>query len=353
MAHAPTGDSYFRCHLPDGRNVDLMTNKGADAFVRFMPEFLQKNIEDTLDPIRARSPNPNPSDAQMLIQTYTMIGVLADNASPKVFAKKIVSDHMVLWVKHVAKILQELTVDQRWIRTGVLTRHDQEMLDSLTPTVKHYGMVQCMLTTKFLHILANFIGARPASQMPCAEVAETICAITGNIQISLEQQSNNPDNVENATAADQTFRKLESSGLLAQTLRCLTVPQATTPDDVSRYLVFLDDLIKQSVKMRRKFKPSSSSGAILQAIIKGQDGHPHCPRDIMQRLKSLAQVLDYTASSHKGGMQTLQRSCRFCNKNGAMMELLACSRCKGECCSIVLCGWSRYAVFLLVGLALH
>jgi hypothetical protein len=330
MTHAPTGDWYCSCRLPDGRIVDLMTNQGADAFVSAAPAFLQNSIEDTLDPIRARiaGTNPNPGDAQMLIQTYSILVAMADNTSPRVFAKMIASDHMNLWVKHVAKVLQELTADPRWILTGVLARHDQKMLDCLTPTSKHYGMVQCMLATKFLHILANFIQARLAPQMPCAEVAEVMCAMTRNIQIWLERQPKSGDGVENVTAADQSFRKLESSGLLAQTLRCLTVPQATTPDVVSRHLVFLDNLIEQSVQMRRKFKPSSPTGAILQAIIKGQDGHPHCPRDIMQRLKSLAQVLDYAARPPQG--LTLHSACCFCNKKRHRTELLACSRCKSE-----------------------
>lgn len=360
MAPAPPGESYFRVHLPNGSNVDLLTDSGATAFVRVMPKYLQVNIQDTLDPIRARGTHPNPPDTQMLIQTYTMIGVVADHASPSVFAATIPSEDMDLWVKHVKAILRKLTSDPRWIRTGVLARHDQEMLDALTPTCKHYGVVQAMLDAKLLHVLANFVRARAAPSMPCGEVAETICAVTGNVQLCLQehhhqqqqQQKQKPpsddnnnseqqqhvggeDNDENDKASsDQAFKRLEDSGLLAQALRCLTVPPATCPEDVSHQLFFLDELLKQSVQMRRKLKPSSPTGTILQAIVQGQDGHPQCPRQIKTRLKSLAQVLDYAATPRHDGMLTTQRSCRFCNKNA--MELLACSRCKGECCAVVL-----------------
>ena len=327
MAPAPTRENNFRCHSPDGRNYDLSTNDGADAFVTGMPEFLQDNIQNILDPIRARiaGTNPDPRDAQMLFQTYNTIGLVAARASPQLFSEMIASDHMSLWVNHVAKILQELTMDPRWIRTGVLARHDQTMLECLKPTAKQYGMRRRMVETKFLHVLAEFVRARPAPQMPCAEVAEAFFSVAGNVHCCLRAKD---------ATSDLPFRKLDSSGLLAQTLRCLTVPLATNPNEVSRQLCFLDEVLKQFVQLRRKFKASSPTGAILHAIVNDQDGHAHCPQAIKERLKSLAQLLDYAGH---GERLTKQRLCRLCNKNRGSKELLACSRCKGEYCIALFC----------------
>ena len=340
MAHAstttttPTSDeSVFRCHLlPDGRNVDLRTSTGADAFVRGMPQFLQVDMETTLDPIRARlvtggTTQPNLRDTQRLIETYTTIGVVFDKMSLQVFAEMIAPDQTELWVTHISNILKQLTVDPRWILTGVLTRHDQKMLDCLTPIVKHYSMVQHMLSTKFFLVLANFVRARPAPQMPCATVTDTICAIAGNLQLCLQHHHQQ----EQQQQPGHAFRRFADCGLLAQTLRCLTVPPAITRYDVlSHRLSFLDNLIKQSVQMRRKFKPTSPTGTMLQAIVHGQDGHAQCPPAIRQRFQSLTHLLEYTARPLNIGTVTTQESCRYCSTNGRGMELLACSRCKSE-----------------------
>ena len=289
-----------------------------------------------------------------------MIGVVIDNVSPKVLQEVVSSEEKDLWVQHVTTILERLTQDPRWIRTGVLVPHDQRMLDALTPTVKHYAMLQRMnitITTtaapaaggpKFLRVLANFIRARRAPQLPCAEVTDQICAVTGNILVTLQRQyrqqflqsqNRKPMSSDDAAATEQAFRPLEESGLLAQTLRCVTVPpECMVPEVMAHRLYFLDELLQVSIQMRRKLTPTSPTGTVLQAILNGKDGHSQCRPEILQRLKSLAQICEYATppvnhlnSTTGGASSTLQAwTCRFCNKSGSSRELLLCSRCKGE-----------------------
>jgi hypothetical protein len=79
---------YYEVKLSEDCTVDIMTQEGADAFIRAGVPYIQRNIEDRAKPMRekleaggARLSNDQRQDMiRTLEQVYVMIRCVADNA---------------------------------------------------------------------------------------------------------------------------------------------------------------------------------------------------------------------------------------------------------------------------------
>lgn len=80
--------------------------------------------------------------------------------------------------------------------------------------MKHLVFVNRVLSSDLLNILASFCAARQNTDMPLRPmVTETILSIANNFGVTLSIAD---------WEREKVFKLLESSGLLAQVLRCIT-----------------------------------------------------------------------------------------------------------------------------------
>jgi hypothetical protein len=101
--------------LPDGRNVDLNTGAGAQAFLSAIPEFATRNASQLRDPTLR-------SEAKILI--LQIWGCLAANAPGAVLANVTSSEKQQI----VQVALETFTREKkngRWCATGTLDRQSQ------------------------------------------------------------------------------------------------------------------------------------------------------------------------------------------------------------------------------------
>jgi hypothetical protein len=90
--------------------------------------------------------------------------------------------------------------------------------------MKHLVFVNRVLSSDLLNILASFCAARQDTDMPCPMVTETILSIANNFGVTLSIAD---------WEREKVFKLLESSGLLAQVLRCIT--QRSPDSDACHY----------------------------------------------------------------------------------------------------------------------
>lgn len=316
---------------PPPRGFDVKTEEGADAFIQAEPHFLETQIQLGAEIIRARimmntgaAGRVDPDDADALRKIYFKCGLAAENATKETFENCIADDQIELWLAHAAAVLKKLTTDPRWIRTGVLQKFDLELLHAVKSFAAHYSVVVHMANSKFLRIVSDFCKARSAPNMPCVEVAGAICNICNGFVHTFMHRGGGK--------WDDAFKRMEDQGLLAQAIRCFTVPLPKGSEEhYQPYLRFLDGLLAHCMEIHKKFGKGSKTGGVLTAIIEGRDGYTRGPRnpDIMSRLESLAKLCEYGNIKKNEAHRFSRFICWNCKKESLVEERLRCSNCKG------------------------
>lgn len=305
-------ESYFRCLLPDGRNVDLMTTQGADAFIgkgKATP-YLASNVDEA-NKIRKRLAQSNISSQERralqesLVRIYLLLGYVADNASEAVFAG-VGDKQLDSFISHACSIFSDRSTAKTWTKTGVLHKHDQELLESLIPSMKQLAFVERVLESNLLETLARLCAAREKTEMPCPDVTESILSIVNNFRVTLYLKD---------WEKEKIFKLVESTGMLAQVLRCITQP-STDPGALDGHLKMMDELMECQALVRKKLKPGQSTGDVLEEVLSGKSGFKgrRDPSVVMRlrNLQKMASVFNEKVVSNPGGK--IGRVCRYCNK---------------------------------------
>jgi hypothetical protein len=322
----------FNCQLPDGRNVNLMTQQGADIFIGGRNSDFKGFSSNMEQANRLRQNNTaalSNNDKEQLRTIYVMIDVLAMNASVDVF-KHISKSELECWFDHAITVIQKLTNDNRWTRTGILEEHDAFVLNACIPMLRHYNPVIIAFQKGFFTVVAVFVAAVQTSSstvtLPCTDIAETICMITSNARLTLLDPSN-----PTQWSSNKTFKKYESSGILVQFIRCSTVPQPR--EDIGLIKTY-EELLKCQTLLKSKFKKGEQCGDVVHAILNGTDGHPTKRKQIMTFLTSIAKLADIMQHKREFDNQEtgmMNGICRHCNKSemtaAFQRRLMACSKC--------------------------
>jgi len=325
--------------LPGGRNVDLCTNTGADEFLQTTQcsnIVFTTNIRDA-NKIRKKSRKRsgkklNAGEKSRLTNIGFMVSSLAEFSTPELFEDKINSSEIEYWLDHVITELKELTKDPRWQRTGVLENHDAFILNPCVYMFMKDVPVLLAFKKGFFQVLNDFIVACKFPALPCADVAETICLLTSNALCSCMLNEMSTWN------AEKVFKKLESCGMLMQFIRCSTVPQLHDlhhfPLSVDR---FYSELYSCTMLIKKRFGKGKPCGDVIDAILKGEDGHQKNRPKIIKKLEaiaSLAKILQPRTFDEKDSKVRSEslKMCRHCNKSDIsaefQMSLMTCSRCK-------------------------
>jgi len=368
-----------------GQNINLCTREGADIFLQDEGSSFQgfsSNLETATALQRKNSKNNllNNEEKHMLSGTYFMIDSLAKYSTPAVFAT-IPKSEIESWIDHVMTVLKLKTQQddddddasattsttsstKQWALTGILEQHDAYVLDACIPMFMHLDPVLVALERGFYKVLADFIQARKAPCLPCPDIAETMCMLCANTIMSIyfsQEQSQSQSSSKQKQASKQsqsqsqssttststwtmekTFRKLESCGMLAQFIRCSTVPPSEEREDLGLFK-FYEELMHCQVLIKKKFKKGQPCGDLIFNILNGKDGHkdPRTQRGkIMQYLTTIARLADIMQPGEQRqqqgdsttGKTILNKICRHCSKSGLTAEfqksLMACSRCQ-------------------------
>lgn len=290
------------------------TKEQAELYIRARPSFLEKDIQNCAEPIRAKldgGQDLTDEERETLSRFYFNFGSIANCASDANF-QSIAVDQLDLWIKHVANCLIKLTSDPRFVQTGVVSEHDVKMLDAMAAFAKHATVVGRMDRAQFLHVLSEFVAACAAPSMPDPAVAQCIGKIGNNFYITAVRQ----------WTVREVFKELERSGLLGQMIRCATVPPNYTGEE-EVYEMFLDRVLKNCLFIDKSFQKGRKTGDTLLAVLDGRDGYTgERNQRIVCRLTNLARFCDYANPEDRA----VNHGCRKCGKLG---EVQLCTRCDG------------------------
>jgi len=228
-----------------------------------------------------------------------------------------------LWIQHVANVLKNLKTDQHYIQTGVVPEYDGKMLHAVVVFANHFSVVQRMDHAKFLDAWGDLGAACAAPCMPSPRVAQFICWFCNNFYTT---------SVKNGERKEEILKKLVSSRLLGQTIRCATIPPEDTSEN-SGYEEFFDVVLGNCFCICKSLRSGRATGNILSAVLDGRDGFtPTSDRNpgIVCRLTNLARICDY--AKYKS---TVVDFCRKCNEeikheSGSPKISMACTRCEGK-----------------------
>jgi hypothetical protein len=177
-----------------------------------------------------------------LVEMYLIAHALAENCDPEIF-DKIPESEIECWMDHVMEQITDKTKDDRCVHTGILSdRHHAFLL--LKPCVSmfmHSVSTHLAFEKDIFRVLANFIASRKKPSLPCTEIARHV------VMIMINKLCTVSSNQEILLIVEEAFKKLESSGMLVQYIRCSTtqgnVGVLTTQGNVGVLEVY-DELIK-------------------------------------------------------------------------------------------------------------
>lgn len=326
--------------LPDGRNVDVCTPHGAAAFIEAPGsfEFFTQNIE-SVDKIREKAKRKggklSAKDKRTLEIAYLTAEGLGEEAEPKVFAK-IPKAEIECFMDHVIEQIANFTEDPKWVRTGVLSTHDQMCIHPCMSMFMHavptrLAFDNMAFERPFFGVLSKLVASRKAPLMPCNDLAETIAKIVTNAMISVVF------NKEIVSSVEAAFKKLESCGMLAQYIRCTMVPELI--GDIGVLKVY-DELIGCPALIKKKFADGQPCGDLVSDILSGEDCNSFRMKnvEVIKKLKTIASFADIMQAPKQKiyGKEHMQSHnlniCRYCSKTDYSEEfqnsLKACARCK-------------------------
>lgn len=304
------------CKFPDGRWVNVASEDGANALIQAWPNFLSSNIHRGAEQLRcclAAAGGATGDWPLVLENIYNIFDCSARFSSPDLYST-LAGLEIDAWLGHASGVLKELSKDPKWTRTGELQQYDKTLIGALGSCSRHSKFSSRTFSSGLPKALADFCAARAPPDMPPSKVCDNICCICVNLAFFLPQ---------NGVGSDKVFKCLESSGLLAQVLRCLTQP-STQSQLMSGKHQFLDSLLSHCLR-KKKLRKGTGTEDILAAILDKRDGHTgERSPEIMARLETHNKLLELAAMN----MEPLRGICGLCGKNVEEPRLV-CSRCRG------------------------
>jgi hypothetical protein len=291
--------SIAQVALPNGRHIELASREGADDFVETVgTDFISTNLNLTTT-----------SDGELHF-AYHIMCMVSEKASPDKIASGIPESELRIFIEHMRDTLITLSTDRNWLRSGIVSLRHELLLKALTSFEKHPSFLKAFVSNEGMEAVAKFYSSRKKNVPPNHKVAEFIIGLVGSMIMFLMKEG---------SSLERGFSTIEKTGILGQLIRCIPVFPEYSSEVVS--------LIQSSLQLvKKKLKPGTPTGDILDAVIAGKDGPINEEaKSSLARLQILARLSNdkYDNSGHP-------KSCRRCEKietpGGAM--LMKCQRCK-------------------------
>jgi len=264
----------------------------------------------------------NDDDKLKLFELQACITIFAKMADCKLFCDQIPESEIQVWMDGTIEDIKTLSSKPSWINTGVLNELDEMVLDSCIGLFHHAVPVVLAFESDFFQVLAGFVQARLGSEngraLPSERIWRSVSAI-----VSLAFRASITV-FDNKWRPEKFLRKLETTGVLEQLLRCLTVPQEQ--DDVAYALDLLQCLQACPDFLSRKFKEGKPCGDTLRAILDGNDGSTRMVPEIRNELEAIAMLLHVMEPDVE---YEAKKPCGYCGKSDSSEDLMQCSRCRG------------------------
>jgi hypothetical protein len=227
-------------NMHSGQKIDVCTRDGAHAFIRNIQE---KQLEvthltaDTRNGAHAFTrktgqfnffsstiggkPTSQEEYQVQLVEMNLIAYALAEHCDPEIF-DKIPESEIECWMDHVMEQITEKTKDDRCAHTGILSDryHTFFLLKPCVSMFMHSVSTRLAFEKDIFRVLANFIASRKTPSLPCTEIiAGNVVMIMSNVLYTVSS------NHELLLTVEEAFKKLESSGMLVQYIRCSTTTQ--------------------------------------------------------------------------------------------------------------------------------
>jgi hypothetical protein len=287
----------FQVVLPNGRTLELCSKEGADEFVGTAgTDFISTNMT-TRDDSRD-------------IYVYRLMGDVAKHAFSEKIAAGIPESELRTFVKHSRDTLDTLSTDRNWLCSGKISPYHQQLLNTLTCFLRHLSFVKIFVSDGGMEAVAKLYASREKNDRPCPVVAECIVHIaTHFLNVVLGQQL---DSVE------KSFGILERTGLLGQLIRCIPI------DPEYPHLAQIMEALQTCLKLiKKKLKPGTPAGDILDAVIAGKDGPINGKaKSYLVKLQSMARLANEDDDRAK--------YCSHCGTRETQVDdpLMKCKRCR-------------------------
>jgi len=313
--------------LPDGRTVDLNTTEGADAYIMCNEKNYCSKIIREASVVRSRLVGGNQIfvETEILYQIYSQLGMSSQVASDEVFAQ-IPDSELECWFDHFMQLLVTWTTDDTWRSTGDIHPCNHVLFKVTTQMFKHKSPIAVALDTDFLRVLADFLEARSDSGLPHFMIAQHVCKMLSSMTcFHLYHAISKKDRTKEtkvASCREKFMRKLESSGILCQFLRCSTLLPS---DECTKldYFIF-DEIVKCPRHLKSNFVKGSICGDTVLAILDGTS-YACANEKILKYMRSIARLAEEFG---KSGVDIVKiQNCYFC-QNVIKTGLKLCSRCK-------------------------
>lgn len=269
-----------------------------------------------------------------VMSALCIIEYLANFASPQVFAL-IDKAEIESWFDHVNAQLETLHNNALWKQSGKLERHLIKLIATNINLLKHEMVLQVAFEKSFFKNLAQFIASREPPLLPCDEIANLVSFIVEfacNTYIMIHEKDVDPQNY-----VEKIWKKIDSSGLLVQFIRCATVPRIdgisqNTSDKGDEINWIVGTLLECMRFVKKKFKLGQPCGDTLQRILEGKDGYQPMDAKIRSLFQNLANLAQIVQNSGGKADRDIDRICRYCQKSDHSIDfqksLMQCSRCK-------------------------
>jgi hypothetical protein len=358
--------------------MELCSEQGANDFISLNPpfNFFSVNLPHASAiykrVAKSSSKSVKAAEKNQLTQIYFTIDSFAKYGYQEIFLT-IPEAEIQLWFQHVIPQLAILQQDPAWMKHGKLEQYQSFLLIPNSSLMMHEVPAKTAFETGFFQAVADLLAIHKPPALPCQDIAETICLICGNLFITLTLAQPSP------WCCDMFFKKLETTGLLVQLLRCSTMPLPggpNRPGDIPCLMKMYEDLSKSASVVKKYFKKGDPCGDTLRAILDGRDGWRKGPKrrtrvlNYFTHISSLANLVDahtspgsndvdVASSRSAGGVGgggssnnngngchdegtvpstksggSIFKMCRYCNKGSQDLSfqksLMVCGRCKSK-----------------------
>jgi len=310
-------ERYLRT-LTDGRNVDLNTPYGADAYLT------QPNcppFSKTLKAVKKMAKKKiNGEVKKQLYENINMFGALFANASESI-VEQTAYEELAAWISFIQWVLEIRT---KYNRAGTWRDEDfdERIFVNIGCTFRYYTFVEIIYEQKLLHTMAEFMSAQP--RLPCDGIAESYCSSFTNLIACLQNHHEDSWDVEKI---QKLFMKMESCGALVHYLKCSTCPPTWDHNMVNMSRVNILKSLQQCTDLlRKRFCIGTPCGDMLEKILQGKEGYPRNKHaQIQSTLRNIYEIAT-SISDGIGKRNEVKDICRYCNKTGD--DFKRCGRCK-------------------------
>jgi hypothetical protein len=283
--------------LPNGRKIERLTMEGADEFVEAVGiDFISTNLTTT-------------NDNEMFVMSIIMRTVIK-NASREKIAACFPESELRLFVEYMRDELDRLSKESNWLRSGELLLRYDLLMYIVASFTRHQSFVKIFYSNGMEAVAKFYASRKQKNETPNYRVAHWIINLVDNTLSVLTQQE--------GLKHEKVFGTMEKAGLLGQFFRCVSVDA-----EYSAHALECLQMCQQLVK--KKLKPGTPTGDILDAVLAGKDGPINeKAKSALARLQSLAQLSNYGSECVTNDI----KACGHCEKPETHGNLMKCQRCK-------------------------